>query len=75
MLDINLVRIYLQVTTISDIATAVGTEMEQTVWDVEPFENRRSKFNWPQQERPTVKQRAVWRKFLRHFLLGNCYGK
>lgn len=42
LLDINLVYIYLQITTVSDIATAVGTEMECIVWDVEPFGSRHS---------------------------------
>jgi hypothetical protein len=37
--DINLVRIYLQVCTISDIATAVGGSIHLSAWKVEPFSN------------------------------------
>ena len=75
LLDVNLVRIYLRITTVSDASNAVGTELEKSVWDVEPFSDRTSKLTWPRQERPTVKQRAVWRKALRSFLVGNRYGK
>ena len=71
LLDINLVRLYLQITTVSDIATAVGTKIERTVWDVLPFQNQRSKFNWPKQEQPTNGQQVVWRKLLHSFLLVN----
>jgi hypothetical protein len=68
LVDINLVRIYLQVCTISDIATAVGGSLHLSAWKVEPFSDRRSNLSFPRQETPTFSQRGLWRKVLRHIL-------
>ena len=68
LVDINLVRIYLQVCTISDIATAVGGSLHLSAWKVEPFSDRRSNLSFPCQETPTSSQRGLWRKALRHIL-------
>ena len=68
LVDINLVRIYLQVCTISDIATAVGGSIHLSAWKVEPFSDRRSNLSFPRQETPTSSQRGLWRKVLRHIL-------
>jgi hypothetical protein len=40
--DINLVRIYLKITTVSDLANVLGNLIERSVWDVLPFTNRES---------------------------------
>jgi len=68
LVDINLVRIYLKVCTISDIATAVGSSLHLSAWKVEPFSDRRSNLSFPHQETPTSSQRGLWRKVLRHIL-------
>jgi hypothetical protein len=68
LVDINLVRIYLQVCTISDIATAVGGSIHLSAWKVEPFSDRRSNLSFPRQEKPTSSQRGLWRKVLHHIL-------
>jgi hypothetical protein len=47
---INLVCIYLQVCTISDIATPVGGSLHLSAWKVEPFSDRRSNLSIPHQE-------------------------
>jgi hypothetical protein len=68
LVDIHLVRIYLQVCTISDIATAVGGSIHLSAWKVEPFSDRRSNLSFPRQEMPTSNQRGLWRKVLCHIL-------
>ena len=57
LVDIHLVRIYLQVCTISDIATAVGRSLHLSAWKVEPFSDCRSNLSFPRQETPTSSQR------------------
>jgi hypothetical protein len=69
LVDINLVRIYLQVCTISNIATAVGGSLHLSTWKVEPFIDHRSNLSFPHQETPTSSQRGLWRKVLHHILV------
>ena len=66
--DINLVRIYLQVCNISDIATVVGGSLHLSAWKVEPFSDRGSNLSFSRQETPTSSQRGLWRKVLRHII-------
>jgi len=57
--DINLVHIYLQVCTISDIATAVGGSLHLSALKVDPFSDHRSNLSFPikrLQRPPTVKE-------------------
>ena len=68
LVDINLVRIYLQVCTISDIATAVGGSLHLSAWKVEPFSDRRSNLSFLHQATPTSSQRGLWRKVIGHIL-------
>jgi hypothetical protein len=68
LVDINLVRIYLKVCTISDIATAVGGSIHFSAWKVEPLSDRRSNLSFPRQEKPMSSQRGLWRKVLCHIL-------
>jgi hypothetical protein len=49
LVDINFVRICLQVCTLSDIATAVGGSIHRSAWKVEPFSDRRSNLSFPRQ--------------------------
>jgi hypothetical protein len=50
LVDINLVRIYLQVCTLSDIVTAVGSSLHLSAWKVkEPFSDCRSNLSFPRQ--------------------------
>jgi hypothetical protein len=69
LLDINLVRIYLKVCQISDIATALGDTIPESVWRCQQFQDRTSHLGYPRQAEPTVKQRRVWRKLLRTLLM------
>jgi hypothetical protein len=69
LLDINLVRIYLKVCQISDIATALGDTIPESVWRCQQFQDRTSHLGYPRQAEPTVKQRRVWRKLLRTLLV------
>ena len=68
LLDINLVRMYLQVCTISDITNAAGTSITETVWRCLPFADRTCHLQYPRQLEPTVYQRRIWRKLLRQLL-------
>ena len=58
LVDINLVRIYFQVCTISNIATAVGGSLHLSAWKVDPFSDRRINLSFPRQETPTSSQRT-----------------
>ena len=64
LVGINLVLIYLQVCTISDIATAVGESLRLSVWKVGPFSDRMSNLSFPHQETPTSSPKGLWRKVL-----------
>jgi hypothetical protein len=68
LLDINLVRMYLNVCTISDITNALGDHITESVWRCLPFTDRKSLLQYPRQLEPTVHQRRLWRKLLRHLL-------
>ena len=71
LIDINLVRIYLQVCKTSDITNAIGDQIAESVWRCLPFMDRRSTLQYPRQLPPTVPQRRVWRKLLRKLLRPN----
>ncbi len=67
--DVNLVRIYLGVTTLSDIASAIGSHIHRLIWHMQPLEDRKSWFQFARQEQPTVYQKGLWRCLLKRFLL------
>ena len=68
--DINLVRLFLRVVTLSDISTATGAHLAPEAWEVRTFQDRTSSLEWPRQPQPTSSQRTLWRKLLkRSFLL------
>jgi hypothetical protein len=68
--DINLVRTHLQVTTVSDIASACGTQIHQLSWRCKPIPDRKSRFTFARQPNISSGQRGLWRKLMRS-LLGN----
>jgi hypothetical protein len=71
LIDINLVRIHLQVCNTSDITNAQGDHVTTNVWRCQAFTDRRSTLCYPRQVSPTIKQRRLWRKLLRIILLPN----
>ena len=68
LLDINLVRIFLGVTAVSDIATANGHAFHLSAWNGIPISDRRSRLTFARQESPTKSQRHLWRRLLKSFL-------
>ena len=69
LVDVNLVRTFLQVTTISDIASANGLFIMRASWQGIPFADRHSCMTFARQEQPTVYQRGLWRRLLRSYLV------
>ena len=62
--QIDAFRLYLQVTTISEITTADGTTLLQSAWDGEGTASK-SAILWPVQEKPGQTALTQWRKLLR----------
>lgn len=62
--DINLVRLHLQVLTLSDLSTPDG----YNIWEVYLSGKRKAgqklRTHWPRQTDPTSAQRRLWRKFI-----------
>ena len=67
----NLIQIYLRVTTVSDITTADGTRLHPWTWKGLRIPDCNSRFTFPRQETPTPSQCRLWRKLLRTFLPPN----
>ncbi|KAI2499411.1 hypothetical protein MHU86_15056 [Fragilaria crotonensis] len=63
--DINLVRLYLQVITLSDLSTTDGNNIDEFFLRGErkPHQRIRKK-TWPRQETPTTSQQKMWRKYI-----------
>ena len=59
---LNACRIYLRVTTLSDICTARGDTLTRNCWEGTHPTNAIQL--WPRQERPTTQSWSVWRKFI-----------
>jgi hypothetical protein len=69
--EINRVRIYLHVTTTSDIATACGTRLNQDRDDInEPLPLENMKYKWPLQAKPVKRAWELWRNALRQLVHG-----
>ena len=66
----NKCRIYLQVLTIGDIATADGTEIDEGIMKGEYQKSRARRLDWPYQQKPKSSYWTTWRKVLRKGLLG-----
>ncbi len=54
LIDINLVRTFLQVTTLSDIVSADGHFISLASWNGEHIPDRHSRIKFARQLRPTV---------------------
>ena len=68
---INRCRIYLRVSTISDITNARGNEVNPGIFYCLSISRRNSNHLWPYQIRPGPKHRQAWRKFLQTLCLPN----
>jgi hypothetical protein len=69
--EINRVRIYLRVTTISDVATACGTRINRDRYDInDPIPLENTKYKWPIQANPGKRAWDLWRNALRQLIHG-----
>ena len=68
LIDLNLVRIFLCVSSVSDIATADGTRFHSLSWKGLHIPDRYSHTSFARQEQPTSYQRGLWRRLLRSLL-------
>ena len=68
--DVNLVRLYLQVITLSDMSDASGQCIKECyLTGVRDIKQQRERINWPRQEHPTKHQINQWTKYIRtHFV-------
>ena len=62
--DINLVRIYLQVTTLADLSTNDGKESHPRFLRGEREPTIQSTINWPRQGTPTHSQKLLWKTYI-----------
>lgn len=69
----NWCRIYLQVERISDIITADGKKIRQTIWNGQRTHSCR-KWIWPKQPRPERKGWRIWQRILQNILSSNNSG-
>ena len=60
--DINRVRIFLQVTTLSDITDGSGKNITEDAYEARPMSDRKARLRWPRQLFITTKQRNLWKK-------------
>ena len=67
--DINLVRSFVGVTTVSDLATANGTNLVPAAWSAMPMSDRISRLKFARQCAPTSYQKGLWRRLLRNLLI------
>lgn len=61
--QINNCRVYLQVTTVAEIATARGEALQEQAIEFKSTTSRSTQY-WPVQQRPGKDARAIWKKFL-----------
>ncbi len=67
LVDVNLVRTYLQVTSLSYIVLADRHFILQTIWNGQLSSDCRSKIKFARQLQPTSYQRGLWRRLLRTY--------
>jgi hypothetical protein len=63
--DINLVRLYLQAITLSDISTRDGKSIQKTALNGQRVQDDCQRRNWPRQSEPTRSQVRIWQQYLR----------
>ena len=68
MIDLNLARTYLQVTSISDIASADGLTIHPWIWRDQRIPDRCIRTKFARQQEPTPYQFGLWGKLLRTVL-------
>jgi hypothetical protein len=66
--NLNAVRMYLQVATISDIASADGRQVTTEAYRAQKSTERQSKWNWIRQPVITTKQQKLWAHAVRKHL-------
>jgi hypothetical protein len=66
-LYIHRCRLYLQVETLSDIATAAGTQIHRSWFQREASRPSKSMIQWPRQNCPNKQAWNAWVRFLRSF--------
>ena len=69
-LDINLVRIYLQAMTLSDLSTGNGRNICRFQLAGERPPEFQPRGSWPRQEAPTTKQIRLWKAYISTSFLG-----
>ena len=62
--DINLVRLYLQAITLSDLSDPNGKTIRSTALNGHREENHRLRMNWPRQDIITSSQRKLWKGYI-----------
>ena len=68
---LNWCRLFLHVTTISDIASADGKHINEDSWNGKRTSFSRSRYDWPRTVRPTEHWWRVWREVLSATLLSD----
>jgi hypothetical protein len=69
LINLNATRLFLQVATLSDIATADGLSLTPEAYFANPIFQRTSQHTWPRQLSVTAKQRNLWTTALERHLL------
>jgi hypothetical protein len=68
--DINLVRLYIQALTLSDLSTSDGTAIREHYLQGCRSPEQKIRQHWPRQSLPTPTQRRLWRKYITSTFLG-----
>eukprot|EP00978_Attheya_sp_CCMP212_P031783 scaffold121357_cov60-Attheya_sp.AAC.3 len=66
----NICRLYLQVSTVSDIASGDGTYMLPFILECCKDTHQQTSYAWPRAERPIAPTRNLWRQAFRAACLG-----
>jgi hypothetical protein len=67
--DINLVRLYLQVMTLSDISESNGIDISAWALVGKRNPDHQVRRNWPRQSQPTIHQLKLWNEYVKyHFI-------
>lgn len=62
--DINLVRLYLQAITLSDLSNHDGTKIRKNALASQREEGQRLRQHWPRQDNVTASQQRLWRHYI-----------
>jgi hypothetical protein len=62
--DINLVRLYIQALTLSDMSTPDGNTIHEPFLHGHRMQEQSIRTHWPRQLEPTHTQRRLWRKYI-----------